>query len=104
MSRCSILGAVVLMIGAPLIALAGDEVDYSAPYLTLENGELVTKYPIKDHAASAPSETASAKPTIESERPAEEARLTWVFVGGAIVVVVVGLLVAQRRRRPRDLS
>ena len=30
-------------------AIAGDEVDYSAPYLTVENGELVTKYPANKH-------------------------------------------------------
>ena len=30
-------------------ASAGDEVDYSAPYLTVENGELVTRYPAKEH-------------------------------------------------------
>jgi hypothetical protein len=34
-------------------AMAGDEVDYSAPYITLENGELVTKYPAKQHDPNA---------------------------------------------------
>ncbi len=28
---------------------AGDEVDYSAPYITVENGELITRYPSKYH-------------------------------------------------------
>ena len=104
MFRCSILGAVIVMLGAPLIGLAGDEVDYSAPYLTLENGELVTKYPSKDHAAGAAIETASAEPTIELQQPTKQVRLIWVFAGGAIVLVVLGLLVAQRRRQSSDLS
>lgn len=104
MFRCSILVAAVVMLGAPLLALAGDDVDYSAPYLTLENGELVTRYPLKDHTAGAASETASAEPTIESQQPAEQARLTWVLAGGAIAVVVLGLLLAQRRRQRSDLS
>ena len=37
----------------PLVALAGDEVDYSAPYLVVEDGELVTKYPAREHEGAA---------------------------------------------------
>lgn len=49
---------------------AGDEVDYSAPYMTLENGELVTKYPAKEHDPNAPPpSTAVATPEPSKTTP-----------------------------------
>ncbi|HET6629640.1 MAG TPA: hypothetical protein VFG91_07685 [Woeseiaceae bacterium] len=41
----------VLLLSGP--ASASDEVDYSAPYMTLEDGKLVTKYPAKPHTKAA---------------------------------------------------
>jgi hypothetical protein len=59
---------------------AGDEVDYSAPYITLENGELVTRYPAKEHAPIEP---------------------TSVLVIGLLAAIVVFVIVARNRRRPQ---
>lgn len=42
------MAIVVLMLSLPVPA--GDEVDYDAPYLTVVDGELVTRYPAKSHA------------------------------------------------------
>ena len=67
-----VLAILLLVVFAvPRVAPAGDEVDYSAPYLVVENGELVTKYPAREHegvavaadtqadADATPSDTAS---------------------------------------------
>ncbi len=54
----------------------GDEVDYSAPYLTVENGELVTKYPVREHEAEP---------------------LTWIFAVVAAAIIAVFLFLRRRR-------
>ena len=41
------------MFVVPRAAPAGDDVDYSAPYLVVEDGELVTKYPALEHTGGA---------------------------------------------------
>jgi hypothetical protein len=67
---------------------AGDEVDYSAPYLTVENGELVTRYPAKEHAA----DDAPVEVDVDNEP------ILWLVWGLlAVIVVAAGL----RRRQHR---
>jgi hypothetical protein len=69
---------------------AGDEVDYSAPYMTLENGELVTKYPAKEHdpnapqANTAPAGTKGSSPTM----PPKPTPLGMVLVAALIALAV----------------
>lgn len=54
-SPCDCLRAAALVAAFGVFVLypgasrSGDEVDYSAPYLVVENGELVTRYPAKAH-------------------------------------------------------
>jgi len=54
----------------------GDQVDYSAPYLTVENGELVTKYPTNEHAPAA---------------------LVWIAPLAVIAVLFAAVLLRRRR-------
>lgn len=99
--RCvSAAVAVVLLLVSPF-AGAGDEVDYSAPYLVVENGELVTKYPAKQHAG-----TEETDPPVTAEsRAAENASsgsrwwLIAALAGGA-AAAGVGFAVQRQRRRP----
>jgi len=60
----------------PTQLYVGDQVDYSAPYLTVENGELVTKYPTNEHAPAA-----------------------WVWITPLLVIVVLIAAALLRRRR-----
>lgn len=62
----------------PAELYVGDDVDYSAPYLTVENGELVTKYPAKQHSADP---------------------VAWI--GPVLAVAVLFALLLLRRRRPK---
>lgn len=62
-----------------ICAYAGDEVDYSAPYITVENGELVTRYPAKEHAP--------------------ENRIQLLLAGFLVAIAVVAIVAAVRRRR-----
>jgi hypothetical protein len=62
----------------PKQLFVGDQVDYSAPYLTVEDGELVTKYPTNEHATAA---------------------MTWVAPLLAIAVLLAAVLLRWRRNR-----
>lgn len=73
--------AVALLAFVPGSSFAGDEVDYSAPYLTVENGELVTKYPAREH------------PTDEAKSPASE-EITSAPVLGSSLLLLLGLALA----------
>lgn len=78
----------------PRVAPAGDEVDYSAPYLVVENGELVTKYPAREHEGAAvagdPQADVDATP---SDTPSNQLPLTVA----AIVALLAFLLWARSR-------
>ena len=80
MSRLVVAILLVLMIAVPNIAAAGDEVDYSAPYLVVEDGKLVTKYPGQEHQGDSPQQQDSV-------------------VAAVIAVVILLLLVFARRTR-----
>ncbi len=60
-------------------AHAGDEVDYSAPYITVENGELVTRYPAREHIS--------------------EDRDPRLLAGLLVAMAVIAIVAAVRRRR-----
>ncbi len=67
---------------------AGDEVDYSAPYMTLENGELVTKYPAKEHDPNAPApDTGAVAPVPNKPTP----------TGIVLVIALIALAVFLSR-------
>ena len=103
--RCLLIAAIAVPAAATPPARAGDEVDYSAPYVTVENGELVTRYPAKEHDESKAGKETAALPGDEPMR--------LPFVASVIVVAAFGiavLVVARRRafawrasrRRPPD--
>ena len=84
-------------------ARAGDEIDYSAPYLVVEDGKLVTKYPGREHdpQAGAGPDTAAGTDdagTGAGSVPAPAARGQW-FVGLVAVTVLAALFLAWRRRQ-----
>lgn len=67
---------------------AGDEVDYSAPYMTLEDGKLVTKYPAKEHDPSATQPATATTGTTGSTTPAQPTPLGIVLVLAMIALAV----------------
>jgi hypothetical protein len=79
-------------------AIAGDEVDYSAPYLTLENGQLVTKYPAKEHV---PGEEPVQATTEITEAVSSEGRPQWPIVA-VTALVIISVLLLRRRNRAAD--
>lgn len=84
----------------PLVVSGGDDVDYSAPYLVVEDGELVTKYPAAEHdGASAENDVAPGE-TNESSAADVDTRNYW-GIAGAVVIAIVAALVMIRRGRPR---
>lgn len=81
-------------------AIAGDEVDYSAPYITLENGELVTKYPPKEHVPG--EEPAKPAAGIVEEPPASAPGLPRLpLIAVAAIVIGAALLLLRRGGRQR---
>lgn len=101
----SLLAAAALAVAiilVPLAAYSGDEADYSAPYLTVEDGELVTKYPAKEHQGDAPQTEASVTDTAESTQQTTDPTKRWLIVAVVITVAVALLsLLTRRQRRSR---
>lgn len=79
-----------------LPVLAGDEVDYSAPYLTLEDGKLVTKYPLKEHVPGEdpvrPASGNTKQPPAGASGPPQ-----WPVIAVAAIVAAAALLLLRRR-------
>lgn len=96
-SACAV--AVLILQGVSLPALAGDDVNYSAPYMTVEDGELVTKYPAKEHAGDAPATAIEAPAVAESAPPAARPARLWILVAVLIAAGVAVLLRVKRRRQ-----
>lgn len=94
LGRCAVIAA--LAAAAPT-APAGDEVDYSAPYVTVENGELVTKYPAKAHDGTKEGEEATPPPDDRASRVAPAVLAVVLTLGVAALV----LLRAFTRRASR---
>ncbi len=89
-----------VMFAMPRVAPAGDEVDYSAPYLVVEDGVLVTKYPAKEHEGASPEADAQASKTTVSPQQKVDPDKVWAIAGMAIAVVI-GLLLSIKRGRQR---
>lgn len=84
-------------------ALAGDETDYSAPYVTVENGELVTRYPAKKHAGTETGAQSLPAPAGEAAGSGAPARavpplFAALVAAGVVIAVPVVVLVVVRRR------
>jgi hypothetical protein len=75
-------------------AHAGDEVDYSAPYVVVENGELVTKYPAKEHKVD---EGVPGGP--KTAPPGSDARLKPILAAAIAGLVLLGFVIRARRSR-----
>ncbi len=86
----------------PRVAPAGDEVDYSAPYLVVENGELVTKYPAKEHAGALPQAETQVSNTTASTPQQDGLENVWAIAAVAIAVAIVLLLLIKRGRQRRE--
>ncbi len=86
----------------PRVAPAGDEVDYSAPYLVVEDGVLVTKYPAKEHAGTSPEADAQAGETPAPPHQKRAVDNAWVIAAVAIAVVIALLIMIKRRRQRRE--
>ncbi len=80
---------------------AGDEVDYSAPYLTVENGELVTRYPAKEHAAD---DIPVQPDPDEAAKPPKEKALSLLITGLLVAIVVIAIIAGIRRHRYQGIQ
>ena len=108
-----VVAALVALL-APNLAFATDQgVDYTAPYLTLENGVLVTKYPSlgPNHPATKPATTAPSAAEPFTASPVESGWRTIPIAAAAIVaaaivalIVVPGTLRGARRRQIKPTS
>ncbi len=82
---------------------AGDEVDYSAPYITVENGELVTRYPAKEHAPDEIPVQPEPGPD-NAVKPPKKESLSLLMTGLLAVVVVVAIVAGIRRVRQQGIQ
>jgi len=87
-----------LLLG-PASVPAGDDVDYSAPYLVVENGELVTKYPALEHQGAGQGADAQAAGAVETQPPTNKRNSLRVLAVAAIGAVLALLLMVKRRRQ-----
>lgn len=90
---CLLLASLALFLSGS--ATAGDEVNYSAPYVTIENGELVTKYPAKNHGPDVESDLVEAG---KSGDPAEDEAHPWLLLGLFSVVALAATAAVLRGR------
>ena len=100
MPRFVVAILLLVIFAIPIAAPAGDEVDYSAPYLVVEDGELVTKYPAREHAGASPqADTQESKAT---ESPQQKVGLdTFLGIAAVAFAVMIVLLLSISRRWPR---
>ena len=94
--RRTLTGAVLAFLLAAPLTRAGDDVDYSAPYLVVENGELVTKYPAKEHEAgdSDPAATRDAENQVDD---GGNSGTIWGIAAVALAMVIAFLVHTRRR-------
>ncbi len=90
----------VSSLGGVGVAAAGDEVDYSAPYVTVENGELVTRYPAKPHADDdGMPRGAAASDAASTSLASPRAGLSTSLIGATLVLLIAGAWIGWSRRR-----
>ena len=89
--------AVLLMYASPDL-YAGDELDYSAPYVTVENGELVTKYPAREHASAEALPQATLSEVATPPEQETDMPLRWSIVLAGIISIMY-LLRRDRRKQ-----
>ena len=103
---------VVLLIGLlsmPLAGIdcgcvyAGDEVDYAAPYLTVENGELVTRYPAKEHAPDDIPVQPEPGPD-EAVKPPKKESLSFLITALLAAIVVIVIVAGIHRHRHQGIQ
>ena len=94
--RHILAGAVLTLLMPASLTWAGDDVDYSAPYLVVENGELVTKYPAIEHEAGE-SDPAATRDAENQVNDGGNSRTIWGIVAVALAIVIA-ILVHSRRR------
>ena len=102
MPRFVVAILLLVIFAIPIAAPAGDEVDYSAPYLVVEDGELVTKYPAKEHAGASPEADAQESKATASTPPQVGLDTFWGMAAVAFAVMIVLLLLIQPGRQRRD--
>jgi hypothetical protein len=98
MRRIVVATLLCVFFAVPLVVSAGDDVDYSAPYLVVEDGELVTKYPAGEHNGESAETDVPAGETIDSSATQVDTRKN-TRVAGVVVIAVVAALIMIRRRR-----
>lgn len=105
MSRLLLISLLLASFAVTAPALGGDEVDYSAPYLVVEDGELVTKYPNREHENGA-DEAADDEAKTYVPGAADAANRGGVVAAALAAVIVCLLLIVRRTRRrsPRRAS
>ena len=102
MPKFEVVILLLVIIAIPIAAPAGDEVDYSAPYLVVEDGELVTKYPAKEHAGASPQADTQASNTTASTPQQVGVENVWAIAAVAIAVAIALLLLIKRGRQRRE--
>lgn len=96
------MAGIVLLPGA---VWAGDEVDYSAPYLTLEDGKLVTRYPANKHEQAPEAQTAGSGERLPADPPERRERPVWALAAAAALgLISIGAAVLRLRRRSSGQS
>lgn len=101
MFRFAVACLTFVILAAPVSVPAGDEVDYSAPYLVVEDGKLVTKYPAKEHESASQDADAKTSEEAGSSQPQDGIASEWIIGALAIAVAIALLLLVKRGRRRR---
>ncbi len=104
-----VLAALAALLAAGYAVAGDDDVDYTAPYLTLENGVLVTKYPdpANDPSHSATKAAVNVQSTVEllrdhavgSGQPVNTLTNTAIVATTIIVLIVVTATIRGVRRK-----
>jgi hypothetical protein len=90
MPRILLATLLSVILVAPLLVSAGDDVDYSAPYLVVEDGELVTKYPAQEHDGVSTDTDVPAGVDTENN---------WRIAGAVMLAVAAAFFMLRRGRR-----
>jgi hypothetical protein len=87
------------VLALPPVSLAGDDVNYSAPYLVVENGELVTKYPATEHEGAVQNTDEQAAATAAPAEQKITIDNTWLIPIPIVVIIALLIMISRRRQR-----